>query len=58
VLVDAVTGPADLVLLGAGSRHGLAQLRGGPVLRHCRAHAGCEVRTVEPSLEPLLLAVR
>ncbi|MGW3042327.1 universal stress protein [Kitasatospora sp. NPDC001159] len=48
-LVAAVSGPDDLLVLGATTRRGLDRLRGGSVARHCRHRAGCRVVEVSPS---------
>ncbi|WP_030058514.1 MULTISPECIES: universal stress protein [Streptomyces] len=48
-LVGAVTGPADLLVLGAATRRRLDRLRNGSVARHCRHRAGCRVVEVSPS---------
>ncbi|MET8622760.1 universal stress protein [Kitasatospora sp. NPDC004669] len=48
-LVAAVSGPDDLLVLGATTRRGLDRLRGGSVARHCRQRAGCRVVEVSPS---------
>ncbi|MDH6707331.1 nucleotide-binding universal stress UspA family protein [Kitasatospora sp. MAA19] len=48
-LVGAVTGPADLLVLGAATRRRLDRLRHGSVARHCRHRAGCPVVEVSPS---------
>ncbi|MFI1456834.1 universal stress protein [Streptomyces roseus] len=48
-LVDAVSGPEDLLVVGTGAR-GLARRPLRPsVARHCLAHAPCPVLTVPPS---------
>ncbi|WP_316519952.1 universal stress protein [Kitasatospora brasiliensis] len=48
-LVGAVTGPQDLLVLGAATRRRLDRLRYGSVARHCRHRAGCPVVEVSPS---------
>ncbi|MGW3076569.1 MULTISPECIES: universal stress protein [unclassified Kitasatospora] len=48
-LVGAVTGPEDLLVLGAATRRRLDRLRHGSVARHCRHRAGCRVVEVSPS---------
>ncbi|MGW7584562.1 universal stress protein [Kitasatospora sp. NPDC054768] len=48
-LVGAVTGPEDLLVLGAATRRRLDRLRHGSVARHCRHRAGCRVIEVSPS---------
>ncbi|MFI2611784.1 universal stress protein [Kitasatospora sp. NPDC018619] len=48
-LVGAVTGPQDLLVLGAATRRRLDRLRHGSVARHCRHRAGCRVVEVSPS---------
>ncbi|WP_037901152.1 universal stress protein [Streptomyces sp. NRRL S-350] len=48
-LVGAVTGPADLLVLGAATRRRFDRLRHGSVARYCRHRAGCRVVEVSPS---------
>ncbi|MFF2081419.1 universal stress protein [Kitasatospora sp. NPDC058162] len=49
-LVAAVTGPDDLLVLGAATRRrGFDRLRGTSVARHCRHRAGRRVVEVSPS---------
>ncbi|MFE4520237.1 universal stress protein, partial [Kitasatospora sp. NPDC056783] len=48
-LVGAVTGPEDLLVLGAATRRRLDRLRHGSVARHCRHRARCRVVEVSPS---------
>ncbi|MEV7023441.1 universal stress protein [Kitasatospora sp. NPDC093558] len=47
-LVGAVTGPDDLLVIGATGRR-LGRLRHASVGRHCRHRAGCRVVEVSPS---------
>ncbi|MFH9349975.1 universal stress protein [Kitasatospora sp. NPDC017646] len=48
-LVAAVTGPDDLLVLGAATRRRFDRLRGPSVARYCRHRAGCRVVEVSPS---------
>ncbi|MFI9324124.1 universal stress protein [Kitasatospora aureofaciens] len=48
-LVAAVTGPEDLLVLGAPTRRRFDLLRGTSVARYCRHRAGCRVVEVSPS---------
>ncbi|MGW2374133.1 MULTISPECIES: universal stress protein [Kitasatospora] len=48
-LVAAVTGPDDLLVLGAATRRRFDRLRGTSVARYCRHRAGCRVVEVSPS---------
>ncbi|MBD0689863.1 universal stress protein [Streptomyces sp. CBMA123] len=48
-LVAAVTGPDDLLVLGAAARRRFDRLLGTSVARHCRHRAGCRVVEVSPS---------
>ncbi|MEU9040963.1 MULTISPECIES: universal stress protein [unclassified Kitasatospora] len=48
-LIGAVTGPDDLLVLGAATRRRFDRLRHGSVARHCRHRAGCRVVEVSPS---------
>ncbi|MEV7598482.1 universal stress protein [Kitasatospora sp. NPDC089797] len=48
-LLAAVTGPDDLLVLGAATRRRFDLLRGTTVARYCRHRAGCRVVEVSPS---------
>ncbi|MER7845849.1 universal stress protein [Kitasatospora sp. NPDC096077] len=48
-LVAAVTGPDDLLVLGAATPRRFERLRGTSVARYCRHRAGCRVVEVSPS---------
>ncbi|MGW2253385.1 universal stress protein [Kitasatospora sp. NPDC001660] len=48
-LVGAVTGPDDLLVIGAPTRRRLDRLRHASVARQCRHRAGCRVVEVSPS---------
>ncbi|MCX5208166.1 universal stress protein [Kitasatospora sp. NBC_00240] len=59
-LVAAASGPGDLLVLGSGHHGRVQRALHGSVVRHCRAHARCEVVVVSPSalLESLELTAR
>ncbi|MFJ3794448.1 universal stress protein [Kitasatospora sp. NPDC090091] len=59
-LVRAVTGPADLIVVGTGTHGRLDRLLHGSVLRYCRTYATCPVIAVSPSelLQQLTLTAR
>ncbi|WP_406195241.1 universal stress protein [Kitasatospora sp. NBC_01560] len=59
-LVRAVTGPADLLVVGTGGHGRLDRLLHRSVLRYCRTCATCRVIAVSPSelLERLTLTAR
>ncbi|MEU4117898.1 universal stress protein [Kitasatospora sp. NPDC028055] len=48
-LAAAVSGPDDLLVLGAATRRRFDLLRGSSVARYCRHRAGCRVVEVSPS---------
>ncbi|MFE3873086.1 universal stress protein [Kitasatospora sp. NPDC059146] len=48
-LAAAVTGPDDLLVLGAATRRRFDLLRGTSVARYCQHRAGCRVIEVSPS---------